>query len=342
MTAITPFYSPKTMGISYRKSSYDFLRNFSRDKHDWASGRAPDSDQFVLELSGELQKLNDNQLSFLLCHTGFIPEDYAHDSSEETIYTKLVEIVVAEWARRAGFEKTVLPKQKSSYEDVTISDGKNLIVCDAKSFRLGRSQKAPNVKDALKEGDIPKWLSNHKVKGENPLGGLITFPSQHDWSSGSDFYFYLTNKDQPIVCLFYEHLAFMLLKGIGRDKLVELYSKYEDLFPNQIGKRSGNRDKYWKKIEEFLFEDFRADWDDFQEVAKNIIGEKVFFTIKTIEDHIEDLKEKAKKEIPEAASIDELRTLLAEARTERSSFTFVRQLECIKNFRHSLKDFLLD
>lgn len=342
MTKLAPFFSTKEMNIESRKESYDFLRSFVRDNHDWASGGAPDSDKFVEKLNSELAQFSDQQFAFLLCHTGFIPEEYDHDSSEETIYTKLVEIVVAEWARRSGFDKTALPKQKASYEDITISDGANLIVCDAKSFRLGRSQKAPNVKDALKEGDIPKWLNNYKGKNIRPLGGMIAFPSQHDWSGGSDFYFYLTNKDQPIICLFYEHLAFMLLEKIRKDKLIALYESYPQIFPDKIGKKQGNRKRYWAQVENFLFGECEAAWLNFQKVAASIIGEKVHYTIRLIETHIGELRKRAEKDIPMDADIAQLRSLLVEARTERGSFTFIRQLQCIRDFRYSLEDFLMD
>ena len=35
---------------------------------------------------------------------------------------------------------------------------KNIIVSDTKSFRLSRSQSAPNVKDTIKLADYEKWL----------------------------------------------------------------------------------------------------------------------------------------------------------------------------------------
>ena len=60
-------------------------------------------------------------------------------------------------------------KPKSGYEDVTIFLDNNAIVCDAKSFRLGRSQKAPNVKDFIKLQDIRHWLSRYDKK----IGGLL-------------------------------------------------------------------------------------------------------------------------------------------------------------------------
>lgn len=150
LTTITTYFGPALRSVDTRKQSYDLLRTFITENHNWNGTTAPDSDVLVPQLSTILAKLTTQEFAFLLCHSGFIPEEFEPDSSEETIYTKMIEVVVGEWARRLGFDQTVLPKQKSSTEDITVADDKHLIVCDAKSFRLGRSQKAPNVKDALK------------------------------------------------------------------------------------------------------------------------------------------------------------------------------------------------
>ncbi len=54
-----------------------------------------------------------------------------------------------------------------------IRSNNRVIVCDAKSFRLGRSQKAPNVKVDLKLADIQKWLSNYDE--DQRIGGGFLF-----------------------------------------------------------------------------------------------------------------------------------------------------------------------
>ena len=97
-------------------------------------------------------------------------------------------------------------KPKSGYEDVTIFLDNNAIVCDAKSFRLGRSQKAPNVKDFIKLQDIRHWLSRYDKK----IGRLVTYPCRHEWSSSSNVYEYCTTKDTPTLMLPYKYLAFLL------------------------------------------------------------------------------------------------------------------------------------
>lgn len=339
MTTITAVFGEDLSDVAKRQQSYDLLRTFIAQNHDWNGASAPDSDVLVPKLREILKQLDDRHFAFLLCHSGYIPEEYDHDSSEETIYTKLVEALVQEWARRLGFDETVLPKQKSSKEDITIKDGRYIIVCDAKSYRLGRSQKAPNVKDALKEGDISKWLAAYDSDERTQLGGLVTFPSQHDWSGGSDFYLYLTKKELPIVCLFYEHLAYMLVSGVGKQKLIDLYRSYGDLFPSQLKKLDGNKSTYWLKVLTYLFGDVTK-WNEFNGIAQVVIKEKVFHTIRGVESHLADIREGISRGIPADASAEELREMLIEARFELETFAVLRQLSCIRGFRDHLESYI--
>lgn len=339
MASVTEYFGEQFSDTEFRKNSYEYLRNFVANNHNWNGTTAPDSDVLVPRLRKELRLLDNKSFAFLLCHTGYIPEDYEHDSSEETIYTKLVEALVQEWAIRMGFDETDLPKQKSSKEDITVKDSECIIVCDAKSFRLGRSQKAPNVKDALKEGDIAKWLQAYKGGERKSLGGMVTFPSQHDWSGGSDFYLYLTNSTLPIVCLFYEHLAYFLIADISKNKIIDLYKSYQQLFPAQLKKTDGNRAQYWSKVLTHLFSDSKS-WPDFNTAAQDVIKEKIHHTIRTVEKHLEDIKNGISENIPHDATNEQLRAWLVEARFELSTFAVDRQLSCIRDFRAHSEDYL--
>ncbi len=202
-------------------------------------------------LSARFQKMlreefSDSQLVDLLIYAGYIPDTYLSDSSEETLFSKLVEVLVCEWANRMGFDSRFI-KQKASYEDVNIAIDGRVLVCDAKSFRLGRSQQAPNVKDFLKLEDIRKWLSRY----DNKLGGLVTYPCTHEWTSGSDAYQYCSDKSAPTIMLPYKYLSFLLLKKDSFDtkELVKLWN-YEEVFPEVLPKKmpGGNKVSYWNKI----------------------------------------------------------------------------------------------
>jgi hypothetical protein len=168
------FNLDKFSQILYREHSYNYIERFiERQTNNYKY--LIDTSMLLAKFQEDISKLHDNDLAFLLIHSGLIPEHYKADSSEETFYSKLCEDLIREWAVRIGFDKSYLPTMKSSTEDVTILNDKNeLIVCDGKAFRLGRSQAAPNVKDMLKEGDIPKWLHSHS-SDHTTIGGWLSF-----------------------------------------------------------------------------------------------------------------------------------------------------------------------
>jgi len=315
-----------------RLKSYDLIEDFIAKSHrNWSL--APNTDKIATEFEREVRAYDDSRFAFLLCHTGYIPETYAADSSQETLFSKLVEVVVGEWARRIGFDKTRLPTAKSSVEDVTISDGRHVIVCDAKSFRLGRSQKAPNVKDALKQGDILKWLE--KYPSPQRLGGLVTFPSQHDWSSGSDVYLYLTDKSSPIVLLFYEHLAMMMMAGGGKDRIFNYFARHAEHFPNTIGKKEGNRSLYFSIIEKELISAGGWSWNLFYPVSDFIIRERVSHAIERLDTHLATARSEVEAQV-KAMEADELRGELVEARVALRVVHLKRQIDNIRRFRSVL------
>lgn len=230
-------------------SNYFLLQNIvDRVKKEAALGNTNiDTDSVAKEFENFINNnFNDEEFCNLLACSGFIPDLYPSDSSEETLYTKLIEVMVSIWAKRMGYMSKYI-KEKASYEDVNIVIANEIIVCDAKSFRLGRSQAAPNVKDFLKLEDIRKWRSRYK----NGFGGLVTYPDTHDWTKGSDAYLYCTTKDCPTLMLSYIYLATILhyKMRFNPQELIQLWD-YNRLFPHALEKKmeGGNRDPYWNKI----------------------------------------------------------------------------------------------
>lgn len=216
------------------------------DKH-FASGGVIDheaiSNAFVRQIHSEM---SDERFEKLLIVSGFIPDLYSNDSSEETLYTKLIEGLVSEWAARIGARGELI-KQKASYEDIKITLAGKIVVCDAKSFRLGRSQQAPNAKDFLKLEDIRKWMDRYSTS----IGGLVTYPCKHEWTGKSDIYQYCSTKDAPTLMLPYKYLAYLLhyKANYTPADLTALWD-YNSLFPNKLTKDipGGNKDGYWRII----------------------------------------------------------------------------------------------
>lgn len=75
---------------------------------------------------------------------GCIPECYAHDSTEEKLYSKYTDIVLAEAFKWLGLKSLVL-QERADAADVEVFASNYSFVADAKAFRLSRTAK--NQKD---------------------------------------------------------------------------------------------------------------------------------------------------------------------------------------------------
>ncbi len=103
-----------------------------------------------LEASTELEeilfKINKKETLSLITEIGIIPEDIAHDSTEEKLYTKASDILFAKALKELNLEVQVL-RERSNCADIVAQSkfhGYSL-VGDAKAFRLSRTAK--NAKD---------------------------------------------------------------------------------------------------------------------------------------------------------------------------------------------------
>ena len=247
-----------------------------------------------------------------------------------------METLVAEWARRMGFKATLL-KEKSSKEDVLIKIGKdNLIVADAKSFRLGRSQKAPNVKDFLKLADIEKWMSAY----DTPKGGLVTYPCQHEWQASSDVYRYCSNKNTPTIMLPYKYLAYLLKykSNYKTEDLLLLWKDFASMFPKELLKTTsgGNKSAYWEKINNAILNITRttnSEFNIFMNDADKLINECVQANIEYLEDIIKKIK---------ANVIKETKLLKPnEAKAELSKYKELKETEELKKLMVNIIKFRL-
>jgi len=292
-----------------------------------------DSESISNDFLLQLQKLDDNDFLHLLINSGFIPDFYNHDSSEETLFTKLVECTLAEWGRRMGFHSEIL-KEKSSKEDVKITIDNKIIVADAKSFRLGRSQQAPNAKDFLKLEDIRKW----KREYDNAIGGLVTYPSRHEWKYSSDIYTYCSDKSMPTVMLPYTYLAYFIKYKNNFDiyTLLDLWN-YEKLFENSLPKRmkGGNKLAYWKVINEeilYITKTTPEQLDEFINKADEIIDNNIKDTFEILEKEIQ-FKVREITHIIEETDDSVIRDKYTEFRIKAETDEYKRILSNIKKFR---------
>lgn len=307
--------------------SFDFLENLIKS-HVISWETAPNTSQIESDFTKRIQRMQDKEFSLLVLHAGYIPEFYLPDSSQETLYSKLIESLVCEWAKRIGFTDSFLQTQKSNKEDVTIKKGNSVIVCDAKSFRLGRSQAAPNVKDTIKKQAYTTWLDQYTCK---KVGGLVTFPSLHDWKKGSEAYSYFTEGSPAIMMLFYEQMAYMLISNIKYDKVVKFLDDYNAIFP----KASKDRRVYWTGVKQHLLtpsQQAAAQYNRYMKESEQIIKMKVNHVLAQIASYLLDKRFEIEYEVGQL-DIDKLREMAVESKYHNICADIERQQDNICRFR---------
>lgn len=311
-----------------RLYSYDFIEKFIEDNvKDWSKWNVDiQTDDIENIFSKQIREMSNGDFEFLLLHSGYIPDHYGKDSSQETLYSKLVESLVCEWARRIGFADSYLQKQKSNKEDITIKLGSKVIVCDAKSFRLGRSQVAPNVKDVIKKQAYNTWLMAYDK--EDRVGGLTTFPSLHDWKKGGEAYKYYTEGKPPIMMLYYEQMAYMLRHKICANRVIEFLNSYADTFP----KSDENKAYYWNGVKQFLFND--ESYGLYMMEVSKYVQEKIRHTIFSLERRVVDIETKV-DELISAMSYDQIKELARDSLVELQTKELSVLKERIIEFRLS-------
>lgn len=310
-----------------------FIKNFVDSK--FQSGKEIDHEAIANEFLRVLKKdFDDQRFENLLIVSGFIPDLYSNDSSEETLYSKLIEALVCEWANRIGASGQLL-KQKASYEDVQITVAEKIIVCDSKSFRLGRSQQAPNAKDFLKLEDIRKWMNRYP----NAIGGLVTYPCKHEWRSSSDIYQYCSTKDAPTLMLPYKYLAFLLhyKDKFSAYNLLTLWD-YDKLFPNKLSKTmsGGNKAAYWHQINMAIAKLVSVPLSELREYMSDA-DKKIEICVKDHLTLIEELKAYTIKnielEIQKTNDINKLKKLIITHQTLAETRNLDVLIERINKFR---------
>jgi hypothetical protein len=167
---------------------------------------------------------------------------------------------------------------------------------------------------------------------------MVVFPSTHDWKSSTDFYQYTSNSSQPILALNYEHLAYMLIKGISSDVIVHSLRYYNQIFPNQLRKKDSsvrNRDQYYQNIEKHFFsKDFEC-WSSFKVFSDSILKEKCFDTSLKLREKIEKTKALIVEKFNQINDVNLLRDLAIQSEIKNQTDILNKQLINIGKFRSS-------
>lgn len=159
--------------------------------------------------SGGIQALLDH-----LRLSGDIPEQYDHDSSEEKLYSKYTDALLAETYRSLGFKSVVLTERADAADVDAFAKGYSF-VADAKTFRLSRTAK--NQKD-FKVQAMDGW------KRGKPFA-MVVCPIYQLPTRSSQIYEQASTRN---VCIFtYSHLSVLVCykQVISAEKVEELLLK---------------------------------------------------------------------------------------------------------------------
>lgn len=166
---------------------------------------------------------------------GTIPETYGHDSSEEKLYSKYTDALLAVSFRHMGLKSTVLTERADAADVDCVAEAYSF-VADAKAFRMSRTAK--NQKDFKVEA-MAGW------KREKPHATVVC-PIYHLPSRSSQIYHQAAARSVAI--LTYSHLAVMCryATSSGTDKAVQLlfnvFSIVEKMEPSK------DAALYWQQV----------------------------------------------------------------------------------------------
>ncbi len=166
---------------------------------------------------------------------GVIPESFRHDSSEEKLYSKYTDILLALAFEQLGLTSSVLTERADAADVECVSQNLSF-VADAKAFRLSRTAK--NQKDF-------KINSMHTWKRGKPFA-MVVCPLYQLPSSQSQIYQQASTMNVGIFS--YAHLVVLLrlVPFLGQARVLELLQRLFQV----VAAMNPSKDAlfYWKAI----------------------------------------------------------------------------------------------
>lgn len=175
---------------------------------DCSSLSFPDATQRLQERIYALDRAHTIQL---VSQIGSIPEDIGHDSTEEKLYAKVSDVLLAKSLIEMNLEATVLT-QRADCADVVAQSHyhRYSLVGDAKAFRLSRT--ARNAKD-YKVNSMAIW------KGDSEYAVLVCPYFQYPKSNSQIYKEALSGN---IALFSWEYLYILLKEGIRESSSINL------------------------------------------------------------------------------------------------------------------------
>ncbi len=204
----------------------------------------------VAKLEKIVAELPIEEIRTSLLKCGVIPESFAHDSTEEKLYAKYSDILLARAFSYMGIESRVI-KERADAADVEGKTSQYSIVVDGKVFRLSRTAK--NQKDFKVEA-LDKWR-----KGKDfacLISPLYQYPKNK-----SQIYSQAVSKN--VTLLSYIHVYFILCQD-HPEKF-----DYKKLWLVGKGmKKTKEATKYWEKIDKTLCRILKKDVSSLRKIKE--------------------------------------------------------------------------
>ncbi|MFH2137429.1 MAG: HindIII family type II restriction endonuclease [Candidatus Omnitrophota bacterium] len=213
------------------------------------------------EIEKRLNTCNDAEILLHIDHAGVIPECFDHDSTEEKVFAKYCDSLLARAFRIIGLDAHTIP-ERSDAADVIAKQDQHTIVGDAKAFRLSRTAK--NQKDFKVEA-LDKWR-----KGADYA--CLVSPLYQYPNSNSQIYEQAIRYN--VTLLSYTHLAFIIRNKTAlqrNDGLKELWDTPKSLTATKSAYT------YWNTIDTKILQLLNktsAEWKSFIDEQIKILPEK--------------------------------------------------------------------
>lgn len=163
------------------------------------------------DIESYIQSLSKDDFIEIVKEIGTIPEVIEASSTEEKLYSKASDIVLARCFSEIGLKAKALSERGNSADIVAESHHGYTLVADAKTFRLSRTAK--NQKD-FKISTLSRWRGM-----EHDFAVLVAPYFQYPNTSSQIYAYSLSDK----VCLLsWEHILFLLNQQVVEDVSLSL------------------------------------------------------------------------------------------------------------------------
>jgi hypothetical protein len=206
------------------------------------------------QLGASVLQLPSREILRHLDYAGVIPEAFGHDSTEEKLFAKYCDFLLAAALTQLGLHAEVIEARGES-ADVSANSSVYKMVGDAKAFRLSRTAK--NQKD-FKVESLSQW------RGDADYAVLVAPHYQYP-SAQSQIYAQAARYRVTLVS--YAHVAFLLRHGPpSPEDLQAVWQAPLLLEP------SNSASDYWQAIERAMLEICRVPHPEWREALRGADG----------------------------------------------------------------------